>query len=317
MKNNQHFRKELQLFCRYIMKKIMSFLIAIIACLLVGCATTTTTDTFRFQVRELKLTLGEEKSLDIIMGDFSDDEEVIAEQVNKTEDSGAVEVLETKSGLVKIKATVVGEVEFRAYIKSQPNVKDTITITVENEKIDYLKLESDKINEKTGKVEIKIDDEVKINVTSYPVIENIEYVWESSNEEIFTVDSKGNVTGTGVGSATLTVYEKNDPSFSITKEIVVDYLAAAYIETDKDTYEMRKGEEIKIITTAYNANGTTYGVNQKLSCTNSNSTKINTANIGEGYIIAKALQEGTYTITIKSGNASKKVTINILSVTEE
>ncbi len=285
------------------MKKIMSFLIAVIACLLVGCATTTTTDTFRFQVRELELILGEEKSLDIIMGDFSETEEIVAEQVNRTDESGAVEVLETKSGLVRIKATVVGEVEFRAYIKNQTNVKDTIIINVVNEKVDYLRIESDKTNDK-GKVEIKIDEEATMKVTSSPVIENIEYVWESSNSDIFTVDSTGKITGISKGSGYVYVYEKNDPTLAAKKEVVVNYLETAKIVTDKEVYEIKVGEEVKIEALAYNVHGTTYGVDQSIKYTKT-ATGISISTDG----IVKGIKPGEYTVNVISGSVKKTVKV--------
>lgn len=285
------------------MKKIMSFLIAVIACLLVGCATTTTTDTFRFQVRELELILGEEKSLDIIMGDFSETEEIVAEQVNSTDESGTVEVLETKSGLVRIKATGVGEVEFRAYIKNQTNVKDTIIINVVNEKVDYLRIESDKTNDK-GKIEIKIDEEATIKVTSSPVIENIEYVWESSNSDIFTVDSTGKITGINKGSGYVYVYEKNDPTLVAKKEVVVNYLDTVKIVTDKEVYEIKVGEEVQITAQAYNAYGTTYGVDQAIKYTKT-ATGISITADG----VVKGVKAGEYSVNVISGSVKKTIKV--------
>lgn len=293
------------------MKKIISFLTVLIVIMLVGCATTSTTDTFRFQVSELKLNVGETKKLDLIMGDFSKSEEIVAEQVDKQAESGSVRVISAANGVIEIEATKVGEVRFQAYIKNKTNVKDTITITIENPKVNMIKIGSDSEDPATGKIEVYIDETVTLKVTSTPEIANAEFVYVSGNETIAKVDSNGVVTGMNKGVTKIYAYEKNDPSFKAEKEITVKYVDTAKIETDKEQYTLIAGETLQIKAVAYDKNGETHGVEQTFRYT-SNNTRLKISK--EGVVTCE--KNGTYTVTILGGSIRKSVKVIVEYPTE-
>lgn len=293
------------------MKKIISFLTVLIVIMLVGCATTSTTDTFRFQVSELKLNVGETKKLDLIMGDFSKSEEIVAEQVDKQAESGSVRVISAANGVIEIEATKVGEVRFQAYIKNKTNVKDTITITIENPKVNMIKIGSDSEDPATGKIEVYIDETVTLKVTSTPEIAKAEFVYVSGNETIAKVDSNGVVTGMNKGVTKIYAYEKNDPSFKAEKEITVKYVDTAKIETDKEQYTLIAGETLQIKAVAYDKNGETHGVEQTFRYT-SNNTRLKISK--EGVVTCE--KSGTYTVTILGGSIRKSVKVIVEYPTE-
>ena len=58
-------------------KVVLGILLVFAAMLFVGCAKTSATDTFRFEVREIDVFVGEEKTLGIIMGDNDKDSTII------------------------------------------------------------------------------------------------------------------------------------------------------------------------------------------------------------------------------------------------
>lgn len=293
------------------MKKIISFLTVLVVVMLVGCAKTSTTDTFRFQIRELKLNVGETKKLDLIMGDFDKSEEIVAQQVDRTDKSGYVEVLSVANGVIEIEAKEVGEVIFQAYLKNKTNVKDTIVITVENPKVNMIKLGSDSENPETGVIEVYIDETVTMKVTSTPVIDNPVFVFESSNEGVAKVDANGVVTGISKGSAKIYAYEQNDPSFKAEKEITVKYVDTARIETDQEQYTLIAGESLQIKAVAYDKDGETHGVEQTFRYSSS-STRLKVSKDG----VVTCERSGTYTVTVLGGSVRKAVKVIVEYPTE-
>lgn len=74
-----------------------------------------------------------------------------------------------------------------------------------------------------GSDTVEVDSVVKLNTTFYPNNSQSECIYESSNENIATVDSDGNITGISVGKVTITVYLKNNKNIYSSKEINVIY----------------------------------------------------------------------------------------------
>lgn len=297
------------------MKKIFTLFTLIFTLTLVGCAKTPTTDTFRFQVRELTLTIGEEKELDLILGSFDKASVLVTEQVNAEEGiSGEVEVLSAENGKVKVKASKVGEVVFRVSLKDSPNVKDTITIIVEHPKTDYIEITSDKMKE-DGKIEVIIKETAQINVKTNPVIEGAKFIYESSDEKVFKIDENGVITGVGRGIAKVKVYEQNDSSFYSEKDITVNYAQTKVIKFYKDkekTIEtdeitMKLGEEYEIYATAFAEDGSTDTVDQNFT---GNTTKPG-LNLRNGKLVAT--RATTFTFSLFSGTTSIKITVNVVS----
>lgn len=296
---------------RSIMKKIISFLCAIVAIFLVGCAKTTTTDTFRFQVREPELILGETKKLDIIMGSIDINEEIISEQVDKTEESGEIEILNSEKGVVEIKATKVGEVILSTYVKSKSNVKDTIVIQISHPRVDMLRLVCNQEDPTTGAVEVYIGSTIEFTLEATPVIENANFIYEVSDTSLAKAEktNKGvKLTGLAKGTVSLKAYEENDPSFAIIKSVNVKYYNAASVKTEYDTYNLEVGDSLKINAVAYGSDGKTDGVEQAFIYTTNQPLYVKISD--DGTITAS--KNGTYKITVISKDRAAKTEVKLV-----
>lgn len=301
------------------MKKILYCLITIMTLLLVGCAKTGTTDTFRFQVREIELTVGETKTLDLILGDFDKSSEIICEQIDKTDDSGVLEVLSVGDASVTVKAEKVGECIFKAYLKEKSNVSDTITVTISNNKVDLIKVSSDHENA-SGIIEIYIDESVKLNVFFSPVNDNIKLAYSSSNENVLTVSSDGTITGVSKGRAVIDVYEENDPSFKVSKTVDVKYIETAKLEVvltdnmsvDENgniTLNMTVGETCSFEVKAYDKDGQTDTTDPTRTAKSSN-RKLSVT--GGENITVTATGTGSYKVTVSVGSCEISIAVKVV-----
>ena len=91
---------------------------------------------------------------------------------------------------------------------------------------------------------------IEVTVNPYDAT-NKKVTFSSSNPEVATVDDKGNVTATGLGTTVITVTSAENPD--VKKEITVTvekpFVDSTGLELNKETVIIRKGETDKVIVT--------------------------------------------------------------------
>ena len=97
------------------------------------------------------------------------------------------------------------------------DVTESISVVVNvvnNEKM-YIEIQIEKIEVSQNSVEIIKGNQLKINATVYPEdAQNKELDWKSSDENVATVDSEGNINAVGQGECQIEVSSKEAPSVS-------------------------------------------------------------------------------------------------------
>lgn len=285
------------------MKRICTFLLILVAVFLLGCAKTPGTEVFRFEVRSYELTIGEEVQLDLIMGSH-EGEEVVFEVLDG---SSAIEIVEEYEDAVKIKAKEVGTAEFKAYLKEANNTNDVIVVTVKNPSVDYIELTAEKY-------ELFVGETVKVKAKGSSLDEGFtpEFVYETSNKKIATVDENGLVTAVGGGKVQIIAHEKNDSNLYQAIEINVKYGVVAELKLEETSASIKVGETYKIKGIAYDANGSSNTVKQTFTYTVTPTKKVSITDEG----VVKGLDEGTVTITVTAGTQKQKLTLDVSYKTE-
>ena len=140
-----------------------------------------------------------------------------------------------------------------------------------------------------------------------------ELVWTSSDESIAVVDSEGNVTAVGHGSAIITVTASSGVSAECTVNSTdpdMLYVPVDSITTDKDIYTVYVGDKIVIETAITPANATNKTLTYEVS-----SDSIISINNG----VIKAEKDGTVILTIRTSNYNvyAEVLIFVETLTKE
>ena len=332
------------------MKKrfLLAFLFFICGILLVGCATTKATDVFRFEVRELKLTLyadttnNKEKALKLIRGD-TDKNATIVYTVSYIdgEKAGIVDmnngILEVKGSgtndkgyvtttgvddVVKIVPLSEGKVRFSAYVQGKENVADSIIITVEKEIMSGFQLIANSgeiLVEGTGGFTTK-------TIPSY--LDNSVLRYEVSDETIATITEVGTIKGVKPGTVTVKAYSKYDPTIYATATVRVVYADAGYVDVydlDEELVEERTLEngDTLIVSAEVRAKATGVkkeSVNQTVTYESSDKSVCTVTLNEDGTATFNAVGGGEAVITVSSADKKAKATIDITvnwGVTEE
>ncbi len=162
-----------------------------------------------------------------------------------------------------------------------------------------------------GDIVINEDGKAKINVYVKPEDATIkDIIYESSDESVVTVDKYGNIEAVGEGTATITVYSKDDPTKSDTVTVTVK-IPVTEITVDKTVINLNKGDTDKITPTV-NEDAT----NKKVIYESSDETVVKVDENGN----IEAVGEGEATITVKSEddpNVKKEIKVTVkIPVTE-
>lgn len=331
-------------------KRILIALLFIVGVFMIGCATTKTTDVFRFEVRELELTLYSDantkqentpKPLKLIRGDIDDNAVIVytttiltGENAGKIDmNNGVIEVIGSnvndkgypttkgEKDVVTINPIAAGSVRFSAYIEGQENVCDSIIITVVNEKMSAFQVS-------LPKDRMFIGEQLQLSSSALPSYLDADmYNFTSNDTQIATVDENGIVTGVKPGKTKITAYSKYDSSMFSSASIEVVYAASGAVKlydesnaliASGSTLNVTSGETIKLIREVLPSDSTLTknSVNQSVTCdfaTKNIAKATIKAENGVNYIIIEALKAGTTDVTVKAADnkSSFKFTIEV------
>ncbi len=163
-----------------------------------------------------------------------------------------------------------------------------------------------------GDVVINKGEKDKINVYVKPEDATIkDIIYESSDESVVIIDKYGNVEAVGEGTATVTVYSKDDPTKSDTVTVTVKTFVTD-VEVDKNDILLNKGETDKITATVTPDDAT----NKEVTYESGDETVVKVDENGN----ITAVGEGTTTITVASKDdptVKEEVTVTVkIPVTE-
>jgi uncharacterized protein YjdB len=167
-------------------------------------------------------------------------------------------------------------------------------------------VESVTLNQVT--IDVNVGDEANLIATITPADATTQTLkWESSDDEIVTVDAAGKVTGVKVGSATITVTSTADATKTATCTVTVKSVAVTGVTLEGDK-AIAIGETVKLTATIAPANAT----NKKIIW---NSSNPEIASIGtDGTIEGKAAGETTVTATTEDGSKTATCKVEVTSI---
>ena len=167
-------------------------------------------------------------------------------------------------------------------------------------------VESVTLNQVT--IDVNVGDEANLIATITPADATTQTLkWESSDDEIVTVDAAGKVTGVKIGSATITVTSTADATKTATCTVTVKSVAVTGVTLEGDK-AIAIGETVKLTATIAPANAT----NKKIIW---NSSNPEIASIGtDGTIEGKAAGETTVTVTTEDGSKTATCKVEVTSI---
>lgn len=264
---------------------------------------------FRFELSEVNVEIGTEKEIDLILGSYKAENVVFEEKgdsLGETE-GNKLTIVESTGKSVIVKALEKGTTYLKAYVKDTTSF-DIITINIIEKTVDYIQINATKDS-------LYIGETSQLSAVFSPVNENTKPVYLSTNEKVLTVDENGLVSGVGVGTAQIKVFDASDPDFYGTKSITVKYFETASIELlgDDITFDGKKysltiqaGQRYQLNTISYGADGTTEGVNQRVDFSSSKAAMLSVSTTG--VLFAK---KATSAVTINIQSKDKKVKVSL------
>lgn len=167
-------------------------------------------------------------------------------------------------------------------------------------------VESVTLNQVT--IDVNVGDEANLIATVTPADATTQTLkWESSDDEIVTVDAAGKVTGVKAGSATITVTSTADATKTATCAVTVKSVAVTGVTLEGDK-AIAIGETLKLTATIAPANAT----NKKITW---NSSNPEIASVGtDGTIEGKAAGETTVTVTTEDGSKTATCKVEVTSI---
>lgn len=329
-------------------KRVLALMMLFLLIGLFGCAKTQVTDVFRFEVRELEMTLyadetkNLEKELGLIKGDIDKDAPIVytmsyVEGKNAGEtcfyndileiisvedyvDEGGIvagTIIASDKQKVKVKAIGEGTIRLTAFLKDSPNVTDSIIVTVTKETLNGLK-----INVPDNTKFLYFGQSIQLEVQTFPAHIESEFLYKSDNPLFATVDKNGLVTGVrpSEGSTettkdvTITVTSKYDPTVYAKYKFTVRYESPKSI-TVKNGSDVIEKDEVVALTRGDELQITTSVgsekgfANQKVTFKSSDANVATISNTG----LIKAVNGGEATITVTTSdgtvNTSFKVSV--------
>lgn len=327
-------------------KRVLALMMLFLFIGLVGCAKTQVTDVFRFEVRELEMTLyadetkNLEKELGLIKGDIDKNAPIVytmsyVEGKNAGEtcfyndileiipvedyvDEGGIvagTVISSDTQKVKVKAIGEGTIRLTAFLKESPNVTDSIIITVTKEMLSGLK-----INVPGDTKFLYFGQSIQLEVQTFPAHVESEFIYKSDNPLFATVDKSGLVTGVrpSEGSTettkdvTITVTSKYDPTVSAKYKFTVRYESPKSITVKNGNEVIEKDEVVNLTRGDELQLATSVGsdkgfANQKVTFKSSDTNVVTITNTG----LIKAVNGGDATITVTTSDGTVSTTFKV------
>lgn len=300
------------------MKRKGLFILLVFICVgLFGCAKTKATDVFRFEVRELELTIGDEKELDLIRGDIDEDATIVY-TMYKLNNAGEYEedfnnlIVECQGSLstnydndstkglkdvVKVIGLKEGQIRFTAYVKESPNITDSIIINVNKKVLNALKINADSDT-------VYIGDTLQLSIETFPNDEDItkDVIYSINDPTVASINKDGIITGIKTGAVIVTAVSVHDNTLSAKKTIYVSYNSATSVELNNSNITIENGESFQLT-----ANVSPATAENKVSYASSDTTVVTVDDKG----LITSVNGGSAIITVTSSDSKAFSTASV------
>ena len=172
-------------------------------------------------------------------------------------------------------------------------LKKTVTVKVQKKAVT-----TTKITGLQSKVTVKKGAKLTLKPTVTPVTSTQKFTYTTSNKKVATVSSKGVITAKAAGTAKITV---KSGSKKVVVTVAVPKTKTTAI-TVKTAVTVKKGKTI-----ALGAKKTPANSDEKITYTSANKKIATVSSAGK----IKGIKKGTTTITVKSGNITKKIKVTV------
>ena len=198
-----------------------------------------------------------------------------------TVDKKGVITATKKTGSAKLTITLASGLKKQVTVKVQ---KNAVTTT--------------KITGLTSKVTVKKGAKLTLKPSRVPVTSTQKFTYATSNKKVATVSSAGVIKAKAAGTAKITV---KSGSKKVVVTVTVPKTKTTAI-TVKTSVTVKKGKTI-----ALNAKKTPANSDQKITYASANKKIATVTSAGK----IKGVKKGTTTITVKSGNITKKIKVTV------
>ncbi len=198
-----------------------------------------------------------------------------------TVDKKGVITATKKTGSAKLTITLKSGLKKQVTVKVQ---KNAVTTT--------------KITGLTSKVTVKKGAKLTLKPSRVPVTSTQKFTYATSNKKVATVSSAGVIKAKAAGTAKITV---KSGSKKVVVTVTVPKTKTTAI-TVKTSVTVKKGKTI-----ALNAKKTPANSDQKITYASANKKIATVTSAGK----IKGVKKGTTTITVKSGNITKKIKVTV------
>ena len=206
-------------------------------------------------------------------------EEATDKQIYYISDDESVVTVDNNGNITAVSD---GKTTISVISKDNPNVKETVTVTVKTPVTDITASDDFTLN---------IFDEKNVDASVNEDATNKELIYESSDPSVAKVDTLGNVTAVGEGTTTITIISKDNPGITKTLTVTVK-IPVDEIEINKDNIELIEGETDKIEVTVKPDHAT----NKEVTFSSSDETVVKVDENGN----VEAIGEGEAVITVTS-----------------
>ena len=172
-------------------------------------------------------------------------------------------------------------------------LKKTVTVKVQKKAV-----ATTKITGLQSKVTVEKGTKLTLKPTVTPITSEQKFTYTSSNKKVATVSSNGVIRAKAAGTAKITV---TSGSKKVVVTVTVPKTKTTAI-TVKTAVTVKKGKTI-----ALNAEKTPANSDEKITYTSANKKIATVTSAGK----IKGIKKGTTTITVKSGNITKKIKVTV------
>ena len=206
-------------------------------------------------------------------------EEATDKQIYYISDDESVVTVDNNGNITAVSD---GKTTISVISKDNPNVKETVTVTVKTPVTDITASDDFTLN---------IFDEKNVDASVNEDATNKELIYESSDPSVAKVDTLGNITAVGEGTTTITIISKDNPGITKTLTVTVK-IPVDEIEINKDNIELIEGKTDKIEVTVKPGHAT----NKEVTFSSSDETVVKIDENGN----VEAIGNGDAVITVTS-----------------
>ncbi len=216
----------------------------------------------------------------------------------KTTWSSSNNTVATVNASGKVTAKAIGSATIKAQTANGLSTTCTVKVVADKNPVTGITLATNSVTMKNGSSYHVSAAITPSNATNKSIS------WSSSNTSVATV-SGGTIYARGVGSATITAMTSNGKKATVHVTVTSTEIPVTSIKLNSTSMTLARGQTANLVATVSPSNAT----NKKITYTSSNGSVATIDNKGK----IKAVNVGTTTITVSSGNKTARCTVKVVS----